>query len=939
MSDFLKSIQLDIVTAARKSFGRDWSPSALQPALIDMRKSYSQVVGPDFSRSDIRLAYALASHPYHAFMSYELLSQCAHLLKPRVPGEFSATILGAGPGAEAIALIRLLSEKLPDVQRLSLTLVDKESGWENTRRVTLNQTSQHWWHGELDLNHVTADLATDAGREVAIESLGGVDLVIAQALLTEIVVGDESVNLLADLVNHFSADSLLLLCDFTRMKGFHEYVSALDQVDSLRTVLALQNRFPVPTCHDEVRPLFESKDFLRERGQVTVTARIFSRPGWKPPVIETSNEFVPTSDQRHALELFTSFVQNKTHDVFVLEGPAGTGKTEIMRQMAAIATKNGDSVSLWAPTGQAAMRLSSRTDLPASTIHSGLFERTGRWDNDTAERDWPPTIVFSRRNLDYSRHVVFIDEASMVGDRAQIDDGDPPELKFEEGRLLDDVLQGVVAHGGKVVFVGDSCQLPPVGEDRAVALDVDYLNSRGCRVIEAHLSEVRRTSQDSEILEFANSLRQQVLAREHTIPSLVPRGDGEVVSTSSFELSPFLIDQFRTGDAVALAARNIDVYLANSLIRQSMGYIDDVPEPGDRLVLVKGNQVLGLLNGTDLQSNALIGTKTEVRHKNRHSDEVEAVQLQEVELALELPSGDVLAFDATLVLDILGSASRDVLTRVRKVLWVDFVIRMRALGLSKHDEDFWTNYESDSHANALLSTYSYARTLHRAQGGEWRSVYVDIHSILPERAGTSRLLYSGLTRAKEALYLRGWPHGRREHFEHDRLGEVTTARLYKALGRRFKYSKLESAAPAVQLSSDDDSTDLLVNVYDGARGINFVPQRGTPDEVASVHQSLEAWSKLEFVRGRHEVPPKLENGISHLETIVSHAGADLFVIRPGNATREVEMYFFIDDQYCAYRSYWTDKGGFDLKRMREVKSNSIDLSEFATQAIIQAFSL
>ena len=130
-----------------------------------------------------------------------------------------------------------------------------------------------------------------------------------------------------------------------------------------------------------------------------------------------------------------------------------------------------------------------------------------------------------------------------------------------------------------------------------------------------------------------------------------------------------------------------------------------------------------------------------------------------------------------------------------------------------------------------------------------------------------------------------------------------------------------------------------MNVYDGAKGINFVPQRGTPDEVASVHQSLEAWSKLEFVRGRHEVPPRLEKGVSQLEAIVSEAGADLFVTRPGKAVWEVEMYFFLDYQYCVYRSYWTDEGGLDPKRMREVGSNSPALSEFAASAIVQAFSM
>lgn len=938
MSDFLKTIQGDLVQAARQSFGQDWSAASLQPSLIEMRQSYAAVTGPDFSRPEIRLAYALASHPYHAFMSYELLSQCAHVLKQQKPGEFSATILGAGPGAEAIALIRFLSESMPDLRRISLTLVDKEPGWENTRRVTLNHTAQQWWSGELHLNHVTADLSLDDDRERVLKTLDGADLVIAQALLTEIVVGEESVNLLADLVNNFSADSLLLLCDFTRMKGFHEWVTELDQLASLRTVIALQNRFPTPTCHDEVKPLFENQNFLRERGQVTVTARLFSRPGWTPPVIEVSDDLIPTEAQKTALDSFARFVRDDTADTFILEGPAGTGKTEIMRRMAAIATTEGHTVSLWAPTGQAAMRLSMRTKLPASTIHSGLFERTGRLDNDTAERDWPPTIVFSRRPLDYSKHIVFVDEASMVGDSVESDDGEPPELKFEDGRLLEQILKGVVAQNGKVVFVGDSCQIAPINEDFSAALDAECLRSRGCHVIEAHLTEVRRTSSDSEILELSTDLRQHVMTGNYTIPSFVPSGDRDVVATVSYGLTPFLVNQFRDGSAVALAARNIDVSLANGLVRHSLGRASALPEADDRLVLVKGNQILGLLNGTDLESRRLVNSQVEVRYRNRITKDFETVQLHDVQLTMKLPSGDALDFTATLVLDSLSSASRDLQSRVRRVLWVDFVIRMRALGLGKHDEDFWKAYESDYRANALLCSYSYARTLHRAQGGEWKSVYLDIHSILPERSGTSRLLYSGVTRAKEALYLRGWPLGPKESMTHERLGEVSVSLLQKALNRKLTYSSIKNLATAVQVSVEDGSTELLVNVFDGKKGINFTPQRGTPEEVQAVNKALEAWSKLEFVRNRHEVPPKLEKGVTRLEAIVNAAGADLFVVQPGRASREVEMFAFVADEFCSFRTWWTDDGGLDLSRLQVTGSNSPSLSDLVASGINQAFS-
>jgi len=937
MSDFLKTIQSDVVQAARESFGADWSTAALQPALIEMRKSYAAITGPDFSRSEIRLAYALASHPYHAFMAYELFSQCVHVLKSQTPGKFSAVILGAGPGAEAIALIRVLAEKVPDLNHISLTLIDKESGWTKTRRVTLEQTAQHWWQGQLTLNEVTADLSTDEGRQTAINSLVDVDLVVAQAVLTEIVEGNESVNLLADLVNNFSADSLLLLCDFTKMKGLHNWINELDAIDSIRTVLALQHRFPMPSCHEDVKPLFVSEDYLRERGQVTVTARLYSRPGWHPPVINVSDEFIPTEGQKSALDSFATFVRSDSANTFLLEGPAGTGKTEIMRRMASIATAEGMSVSLWAPTGQAAVRLSARTNLPAGTIHSALFERSGRTDNDAEDFEWPPTIIFTRRQLDYSQHVVFIDEASMIGDRVAMHDDQPPELIFEDGRLLTHILDGVIKNNGKVVFVGDSCQLPPIDEEYPVALDRRYLESRGCEVVESKLTAVTRVKDDSEILNFSMNLRGRVLAGEHGIAALEFRVDSDVVPVSTFDL-PFLIDQFKKGDAVALAGRNVDVANANMLIRGSLGRLGELPESDDRLVLTKGNDSLGLMNGTEISAQTLIGDVVEVSLRNRRTKELEVVRLQKALLTMKLPSGDVLEFTATIVVDTLGAASSDLLSIIRRVLWVDFQIRMRAAGIDKKQESFWQIYEGDERANALVSCYSYARTLHRAQGGEWKSVVVDVQSILPVRPGTSRYAYSAITRAKEALYLRGWPRVEREPRTHEQLAEAPMSLLQIALNRRFTFQALPPKTTTVQLSPEDNSSGLRVNLYDGAKGITFNSQNGTPDETNAVARALGVWSKLESVRGRHEVPVRLEARMARLQSMLEQSNIDLFVVRPGNATREVEIYAFLNKDFAIFRSTWTDQSGLNLQNFRSVDTNSSSLRDLVSSLVTRVFS-
>jgi hypothetical protein len=928
MSDFLKEIQFDILETARGSFGQTWTVEELRPSLKELRESYSLKTGPDFSNPMIRLAYSLASHPYHALMSYEMFSQCAHVLKARRVTEFSATLLGAGPGAEAIALVRLLAAKMPDLEHITLTLVDKESGWSNTRRTTIEKTSRRWWQGKLTINEITADLATDEGRETAIEALKDVDLVVAQAVLTEIFEGQESVHLLADVVNHFGSDSLLLLCDFTRMTGLENWVAELDELESMRTVLAIQQRFPMPTCHPDVKPLYVNEDYLRERGQVTVTARLYSRPGWQPPVVHVNDEFLPTQGQQEALTVFAEFINNDSANAFILEGPAGTGKTEIMRRMAAICTSQGFSVHLWAPTGQAAVRLAERSGLPTSTIHSGLFERTGHRDNDTNEREWPPTIVFSRRDINYSRSVVFVDEASMIDNRQDIEGSEPPELKFEDGRLLTHILKGVIGNNGKVVFIGDSCQLPPIEESFAIALNEKELTELGCHVVTASLTEVRRTTANSDILNFSNRLRERVLSGENSITTVQPDLAGDISLTTSFDLPPFLLEEFRTGDAIAVAVRNIDVANSNSLIRQSLNISSELPVLNERLVLVKGNQILGLLNGTEIRVRRSLGDVLEVSLRRKGTNEVDVVRLQEILLVTNLDSGDELEFEATIVVDTLFSAGRELLATIRRVLWVDFLIRMKAVGLTKNHEEFWKAYEKDPRANALVSSFSYARTVHRAQGGEWKSIYVDVHSMLPERSGTPRQAYSAVTRAKQALYLRGWPRAGVEPLTHEYLADGPVSILQQALKRRFTFRSLKNAVTAVQLYTEDDASNLLVNVFEGKRGITVHLDRATPQESQTVQSSLDAWAKWEWTRRRHEVPVRLEATMNLLEARLTESEIDFIVVKPGNANREIELHAFSGSNFASFRSNWTDSAGLTLRTFTAVDFNSESLRDY-----------
>ena len=909
MSEMIRVIQDDIIARAKLA-DHGWQVQSVRPDLVDLRGQYTGNGMPDFSRGGIRLAYALAYHPYHALMSYEVLKQARHLLHLSPDHEFTVVALGAGPGAEVVGLMKVLSEMDNGPRSVRLVLVDKEPGWERTRATTVDVTCRQWWKGEMSVEHVTADLADETQRSAVYERFEDTDLILAQAVLSEIRVGTESVTLLADLLTRFGARTLLVLCDFQSMSGFSNWVRETDAYETVRTVLAVQERFPMPLSSGDAAELFADVNGLRQRRQVTVTARAYARPEWRPPAFTAATDFRPTPDQADALAGFREFVEHRTSSVFILDGPAGSGKTEIMKLMVAIATEHGLNVSLWAPTGQAAVRLSTRTGFSAGTIHSGLYEESGRIDNDTKERDWPPTTVFTRRNRDMSGCVVLIDESSMIGDEVDDETEEPPELRFELGQVLSDVLKSVVGTGGQVVFVGDDCQLPPFMEEKSLALSADDLRSRGIAVDRHSLSQVERTAADSEITEITRELRERVLNKVPGIMPIVPAGDRQVTELRSKNLDEFLLQRFESGDAVALAMRNSDVAALNLNLREQLGHAGILPSAGERMVLTRGNSVMGLLNGTDLsvvrtegpRRTITVPVRDKVTNKRKH------IELQDAVLTFRLPSGETLDFRAPVVVDLLAAPQVEVVKLARLVLWVDFVIRMGAEGINAKTQEFWDRYDTDPDVNALQMSYAYARSLFRAQGGEWSSVLLEGPSLFPVRATTPRSVYSAVTRAKDALYLSAWP-GNGPRWTEERLAEKPASILSRALGRRTRVRRLENKANPgleIQITPDDDSS-VRLNVYEKTDGnVTAYLQNAPADIEQAIKPELEYWQTYESARGLFVPPAVLESGFNRVESLLSAKGVDVFVNTAGQ--NEIEVFAFEFPRFASVRAYFKNDG-------------------------------
>ena len=160
--------------------------------------------------------------------------------------------------------------------------------------------------------------------------------------------------------------------------------------------------------------------------------------------------------------------------ILILTGGPGTGKTTTLRGILKVFESQGLEVALAAPTGRAAKRMSELTGREAQTIHRLLEVE---WD-----RNDRPVFQRNKRNP-LGAGAVIIDELSMVD-----------VVLFAS--LLD-----ALPIGCRLVMVGDSDQLPPVGAGNVLH---DMINSKALPVVE--LKEVFRQAMESLIVTNAHRI-------------------------------------------------------------------------------------------------------------------------------------------------------------------------------------------------------------------------------------------------------------------------------------------------------------------------------------------------------------------------------------------------------------------------------------------------
>jgi len=446
----------------------------------------------------------------------------------------------------------------------------------------------------------------------------------------------------------------------------------------------------------------------------------------------------PTDGQNRLIASLPGFVFGKEDKIFVIRGYAGTGKTSLVaslvRTLAAYRLKS----ILLAPTGRAAKVLSSYSGSPAFTIHKKIY------------RQKKVVEGFGEFSLDRNLHknVLFIvDEASMISNQSL-------ELSvFGSGRLLDDLISYVYSgQGCKLILIGDDAQLPPVGFDQSDALNLNYLSRYGFPVEEHCLQEVVRQAQNSGILYNATKLRQRLNQKEDKggFPELESGKYTDFIPIRGDVLMEELERSYGTvgiQETMVVCRSNKLANRYNKGIRDMILRYEEDIRYGDLLMVVKNNyhwlkdapEIDFIANGDILEVVRTRGEK-------------ELYDLNFRDLMLRFTDVRDIEFEAKVIMDTIFAESpaldRDRMRNFFSAVSEDY----QYMKGKKHKSDA---IREDPYFNALQIKFAYAVTCHKAQGGQWKHVYIDQGFISEDRIDREylRWLYTAITRATEKVFL------------------------------------------------------------------------------------------------------------------------------------------------------------------------------------------
>lgn len=448
--------------------------------------------------------------------------------------------------------------------------------------------------------------------------------------------------------------------------------------------------------------------------------------------------YQPTINQKKIIESLSAYLADDDFSrIFVLNGYAGTGKTSLIAALVAALKGVGIKTVLLAPTGRAAKVLSHYSGEKALTIHKRIYrERT----NAAYESKFS-------LGLNREQNAVFIvDEASMLSSY-----GSDDKAIFGSGSLLDDLMQYVRSgRQCRLILVGDNAQLPPVGADYSPALEPSELLPYG-EVVYESMDEVVRQAQTSGILFNATLVRCMLEQNIVEIPHLDMNYDDirSVEGGEFLELLQECYDKYGRDETIVITRSNKRANRYNEGIRRNVLYAEEEIEGGDMLMVVKNNY-----HYTERIENCPMNfiANGDIACLKRLRRYEEFYGFRFANAVLSFADYDETEIECKILLDTIHSESPSLTREESRRLFDE--VEKDYMDIGSRIKRFRAIRENP-HFNAVQVKFAYAVTCHKAQGGQWRAVFIDrcLFGDEPMTRDMMRWLYTAMTRATERLYL------------------------------------------------------------------------------------------------------------------------------------------------------------------------------------------
>lgn len=449
----------------------------------------------------------------------------------------------------------------------------------------------------------------------------------------------------------------------------------------------------------------------------------------------------PTNEQLFALNILADFLLSANENsALLLKGYAGTGKTSLVGALVKTMSGLKQKSVLLAPTGRAAKVLSNYAGQQAFTIHKKIY-RQDAFSNDLS--------AFHPSDNLHKDTLFIVDEASMISNQG-ID-----SHYFGSGRLLDDLIHYVYSgENCRLMLMGDTAQLPPVMQVESPALQADILRGYNLQVDEIQLTEVVRQDLNSGILYNATLLRDSLRNnRVEIYPKLTVKGFADIQMINGSELIEAISNAYSKDgldDTIVISRSNKRANIYNNGIRNQILYREEELSTGDRLMIVKNNYFWTRNNKEiDFIANGEIVQVLRVRNEShvygfRFCDVT--VRFQDYDMEL----------DIKILLDTLQTEAPALPKELNDKLFYTILEDYQDISTKSGK---MKKMKENPHYNVVQVKYAYAITCHKAQGGQWKNVFLDIGYMTEEMLGENfyRWLYTAMTRATDRLYLVNLP--------------------------------------------------------------------------------------------------------------------------------------------------------------------------------------